>query len=33
LKEAGVKIVIDGRNCLPKEKILAAGIAYKGIGH
>jgi len=33
LKRAGVKIVIDGRNCLPKEKILAAGIAYKGIGH
>ncbi|MBI2638588.1 nucleotide sugar dehydrogenase [Candidatus Peregrinibacteria bacterium] len=33
LKKAGVKLVIDGRNCLPKEKILAAGIAYKGIGH
>lgn len=33
LKEAGVKLIIDGRNCLPKEKILAAGIAYKGIGH
>lgn len=33
LKKAGVKIVIDGRNCLLKEKILAAGIAYKGIGH
>lgn len=33
LKEAGVKLVIDGRNCLPKEEIVAAGIAYKGIGH
>ena len=33
LKKSGVKIVIDGRNCLPKEKILAASIAYKGIGH
>lgn len=33
LKKAGVKIVIDGRNCLPKEKFLAAGITYKGIGH
>lgn len=33
LKESGVKIVIDGRNCLPKEKILALGIVYKGIGH
>lgn len=33
LKRAGVKVVIDGRNCLAKEEILAAGIAYKGIGH
>lgn len=33
MKNAGVKIIIDGRNCLPKEEILAAGIAYKGIGH
>lgn len=33
MKSAGVKIVIDGRNCLPKEEILAAGIIYKGIGH
>lgn len=30
--ERGVRIVIDGRNCLPKEEYLAAGIAYKGIG-
>ena len=33
LKRAGVKLVIDGRNCLPKDKILSLGIAYKGIGH
>lgn len=32
LKEHNVKIVIDGRNCLNKEEILAAGIIYKGIG-
>jgi nucleotide sugar dehydrogenase len=32
LKKAGIKIVIDGRNCLPKEKIKEAGIIYKGIG-
>lgn len=28
----GVKVVIDGRNCLPKEKFLEVGIIYKGIG-
>lgn len=28
-----VKIFIDGRNCIPKDKIQALGIAYKGIGH
>ncbi|MBI5413222.1 nucleotide sugar dehydrogenase [Candidatus Peregrinibacteria bacterium] len=33
MKNAGVKIIIDGRNCLLKEEILAAGIIYKGIGH
>lgn len=33
LKRAGVKIVIDGRNCLAKEEILRLGIAYKGIGY
>lgn len=33
LKKHGVKIIIDGRNCLSKEKILALGITYKGIGH
>ncbi len=28
----GVDIVIDGRNCLPKEAFVAAGISYRGIG-
>lgn len=28
----GVKVVIDGRNCLPKEKFIEVGIVYKGIG-
>jgi len=32
LKDSRVKIVIDGRNCLDKEKILEMGIAYRGIG-
>lgn len=32
LKKYGVKIIIDGRNALPKEKYLAAGLIYKGIG-
>lgn len=32
LKEAGVKAVVDGRNCLNKKAIEAAGIKYKGIG-
>lgn len=32
LKQNKVKIVIDTRNFLDKEKILAAGILYKGIG-
>ncbi len=31
-KSAGVKAVIDCRNCLDKGKISAAGILYKGIG-
>lgn len=30
--ENGVKVVIDGRNCLPKEKFVEAGMIYKGIG-
>ncbi len=28
----GVSIVVDGRNCLPKEEFIKAGIVYKGIG-
>jgi len=32
LKEHKIKIVIDGKNCLDKEKILKLGIIYKGIG-
>ena len=32
LRRAKVNIVIDGRNCLNKEELLAAGIVYKGIG-
>jgi len=32
LKNSRVKIMIDGRNCLDKEKIQQLGIAYRGIG-
>lgn len=32
LKAKGVKILIDGRNMLDKEKIKKSGIIYKGIG-
>jgi len=32
LKQKGIQIVIDGRNCLDKDRIKAAGIAYHGIG-
>lgn len=32
LKEKGIKVVIDGRNILDKEKIKNLGIIYKGIG-
>jgi nucleotide sugar dehydrogenase len=28
----GIKVVVDGRNCLLKEKFIEAGIVYKGIG-
>jgi len=31
-KKNNIKIVIDGRNCLDKEKIKAMGILYHGIG-
>lgn len=32
IKENHIKIIIDGRNCLDKEKIQELGIAYKGVG-
>jgi len=32
LKSKGVKIVVDGRNCLDKNAFVKAGIAYFGIG-
>jgi UDP-N-acetyl-D-glucosamine dehydrogenase len=32
LKEKGIKVVIDGKNCLDKKGIKALGIIYKGIG-
>jgi len=32
LKKKGVEVIIDGRNCLDKEKFIEAGIIYKGIG-
>lgn len=32
LKENNIKIIIDGRNCLDKEKIKSLGILYHGIG-
>ena len=31
-KERGIKVIIDGKNCLDKEKILEQGIIYRGIG-
>ena len=32
LAEAGVEIIVDGCNCLPKEEFVNAGITYRGIG-
>ena len=32
LKRHGIKVVIDGKNCLDKDKIVEMGINYKGIG-
>jgi nucleotide sugar dehydrogenase len=31
-RDMGIKVIVDGMNCLDKEKILALGIKYKGIG-
>jgi len=32
LRAHNVSVVIDGRNCLDKEELIAAGIIYRGIG-
>ena len=32
IQNMGVKVVIDGRNCLAKEGFVKAGMVYKGIG-
>lgn len=32
LKKQGIRVVVDGRNCLDKEKFEAAGLVYRGIG-
>jgi nucleotide sugar dehydrogenase len=32
LKENGIKVIVDGMNCLDKDGIKKAGIVYKGIG-
>jgi nucleotide sugar dehydrogenase len=32
LLKNGVKVVVDGRNCLLKEKFIEAGLIYEGIG-
>ncbi len=33
LKRYGIQVVVDGKNALPKDEIVRAGIAYRGIGH
>ncbi|OGI14143.1 MAG: hypothetical protein A3E38_01195 [Candidatus Moranbacteria bacterium RIFCSPHIGHO2_12_FULL_54_9] len=32
LKKHGIKVIIDGKNCLDKQAFIKAGIIYKGIG-
>ena len=32
LLDNGVKVIIDGRNCMQKDKFIKEGIIYKGIG-
>lgn len=32
LKQCGVKVIIDGMNCLNKDEIKKSGVIYKGIG-
>ncbi|NTW30366.1 MAG: hypothetical protein HGA33_03750, partial [Candidatus Moranbacteria bacterium] len=31
-KKHGIKIIVDGKNCLNKEAIKKQGITYRGIG-
>ena len=31
-RKYNIRVVIDGKNCLDKEKIIREGIIYKGIG-
>jgi UDP-N-acetyl-D-glucosamine dehydrogenase len=31
-KETGIKVIVDGMNCLDKDRIMEQGIIYKGIG-
>ncbi len=31
-KKSGIKVVVDGKNCLSKESFMQAGILYQGIG-
>jgi len=31
-KENGIRVIIDGKNCLNKDKLIELGIIYKGIG-
>ena len=33
LKRNGIQVVVDGKNALPKDEIIKAGIVYRGIGH
>lgn len=32
LKKYGIKVVVDGKNCLDKDELIRNGIVYKGIG-
>ncbi|HLC95372.1 MAG TPA: nucleotide sugar dehydrogenase [Patescibacteria group bacterium] len=32
LKKHGIKVIIDGKNCLDKQKFVKSGMIYKGIG-
>lgn len=32
LLKHNIKVIVDGRNCLPKDDFVKAGITYRGIG-